>query len=187
VPGIRWRGGVWPRDAEVEFAELVHRESHGLVAAKIIEVDRAMVESFLGTLYEPDPGEVWSATAFRVVAFTDIQDSTLLTQQLGDTAAMRLLRDHDRIARERLVANRGQEVKHTGDGIMASFTSVSRGVDWACDVQRELDERNRTSDPSLRVRIGMSAGEPVADLHLDDRVRFTGYLEAHPQVLEPRE
>jgi class 3 adenylate cyclase len=146
-----------------EFAELVHRESHGLVAAKIIAVDRAMVESFLGTLYEPDPGEVWSATAFRVVAFTDIQDSTRLTQQLGDTAAMRLLRDHDRIARERLVANRGQEVKHTGDGIMASFTSVSRGVDWACDVQRELDERNRTSDPSLRVRIGMSAGEPVAE------------------------
>ncbi len=30
---------------------------------------------------------------------------------------MELLREHDRIVREELEASRGQEVKHTGDGI----------------------------------------------------------------------
>jgi class 3 adenylate cyclase len=146
-----------------EATEKVHRESHGQVAAKIIEVDQRMVESFLGSLHEPAAGELWAATAFRVVAFTDVQGSTRLTQELGDAPAMELLRDHDRIVREELEASRGQEVKHTGDGIMASFTSVSRGVRWAGDVQRRFEQRNETTDRQLRVKIGMSAGEPVAD------------------------
>lgn len=146
-----------------EAAEKVHRESHGQVAAKIIEVDQRMVESFLGSLYEPAAGELWGATAFRVVAFTDIQGSTRLTQELGDAPAIDLLRAHDRIVREELEASRGQEVKHTGDGIMASFTSVSRGLRWAGDVQRRLAERNETTEHQLGVKIGISAGEPVAD------------------------
>lgn len=146
-----------------EAAEAVHRESHGLVAAKIIEVDGAMVESFLGTLHEPSPGELWTATAFRVIAFTDIEGSTSITQDLGDDGAMRLLREHDRIVRGQLDENGGQEVKHTGDGIMASFTSVSRAVEWASAAQREFAERDSGDLPPLRVRIGMSAGEPVAE------------------------
>lgn len=146
-----------------EAAERVHRESHGLVAAKIIEVDQQTIESFLGTLHGPAPGQLWAASPFRVVAFTDIEGSTRLTQELGDAPAMQLLRDHDRIVREELDVSGGQEVKHTGDGIMASFTSVSRGVRWAAEVQRRFEERNGTTLPELRVRIGMSAGEPVAE------------------------
>ncbi|HEX2027990.1 MAG TPA: nickel-binding protein [Nitriliruptorales bacterium] len=144
-------------------AEQVHREAHGLVAAKIIEVDQRMVQAFLGSLDGPAPGELWVEPAFRVVAFTDIEGSTRLTQELGDDLAMELLREHDRIVREHLDATGGQEVKHTGDGIMASFTSVSRGVRWAADVQRGFEARNGTTQPPLRVRIGMSAGEPVAE------------------------
>jgi class 3 adenylate cyclase len=144
-------------------AEAVHRESHGMVAAQIIEVDRRIVESFLGTLHEPAAGEQWAATAFRVIAFTDIEASTRLTQELGDAAAMTLLREHDAIVRRNLESFAGREVKHTGDGIMASFVSVSRGVAWAGAVQRELGERNRAATPALRVRIGVSAGEPVAE------------------------
>lgn len=144
-------------------AEKVHRESHGSVATKIIEVDQRMVESFLGSLYEPAPGELWAATAFRVVAFTDMQGSTLLTHELGDAQAIELLRAHDQIVREELETYRGREVKHTGDGIMASFTSVSRCLRWAGVVQRRFAERNETTEHPLGVKIGMSAGEPVAD------------------------
>jgi class 3 adenylate cyclase len=144
-------------------AQAVHEASHGLVAAKIIPVDKQMVESFLGTLHEPAPGEAWAATAFRVIAFTDIEASTHLTQEVGDARAMALLREHDRIVRENLERHGGQEVKHTGDGIMASFTSVSRGVGWAAEVQRSFDERDHAADSALRVRIGMSAGEPVSE------------------------
>ncbi len=98
----------------VEATEKVHRESHGLVAAKMIEVDQRMVESFLGNLCEPAPGELWSATAFRVVAFTDMEDSTRLTQELGDAPGIALLRDHDRIVREGLDACIGKRSSTRG-------------------------------------------------------------------------
>jgi adenylate cyclase len=57
----------------------------------------------------------------------------------------------------------GREVKHTGDGIMAAFTSVAGAVSCSIDVQRALHERNQREQVSLDVSIGISAGEPVTN------------------------
>jgi adenylate cyclase len=74
------------------------------------------------------------------------------------------VRAHNAIMRDCLAEHRGVEVKHTGDGIMASFASVGRAVECAISVQRALANHNDTNaDMTLRVRIGMSAGEPVAE------------------------
>ena len=54
----------------------------------------------------------------------------------------------------------GSETKHTGDGIMASFPSASRAIECAVAVQRAIAEHANTQ---LRVRIGLNAGEPVAE------------------------
>lgn len=59
------------------------RESHGLVAHTMIEVDGRIVSEFLGKVHEPSPGEPWVATAFRTILFTDMEGSTSLTQQHG--------------------------------------------------------------------------------------------------------
>ena len=75
--------------------------------------------------------------------FTDIVDSTSLTQKLGDEMAMEFLRLHDRIVRDALAAAKGREVKHTGDGIMASFVSAAAAVRCAMQIQRELARRER--------------------------------------------
>lgn len=40
-----------------EAAEAVHRESHGLVAHQMIEVDGRIVTEFLGRVQEPTPGD----------------------------------------------------------------------------------------------------------------------------------
>jgi class 3 adenylate cyclase len=132
-----------------EAVEQVHREAHGLIATNIIEVEPGPIQAFFGAIPEHPPGEAYSESALRAVLFTDLCGSTELTQRLGDAGAMSLLREHDEIVRAALAANRGREVKHTGDGIMASFSSVGeRGA--------EVTER-------LDVRIGISAGEPVSD------------------------
>ncbi len=151
-----------------EAANLVHREAHGLVAEKIIEVEPELVEGFLGggedSAYggvmlagstEPDPG-------IRTVLFTDIVGSTTMTQRLGDEAAMDLLRVHDTIVREALAAANGREVKHTGDGIMVSFVSAAAAIRCATRIQRALAqyEKEHRGYP-LKVRIGAAAGEPV--------------------------
>ena len=71
------------------------------------------------------------------------------------------------IVRSELDKNDGREVKHTGDGIMAAFTSVVSAVAFAVEVQRRLHERNQAAAVPFEVRIGISAGEPVTDDHDD--------------------
>ena len=146
-----------------QAVEDVHRNSHGMVATDVIEVDGRSVERFLGPITDHSPGEAYVETAFRAILFTDIEGSTGLTQRLGDRAAMELLRTHDRVVRHALSAHAGNEVKHTGDGIMATFGSVVGAIATAIDIQRSLAERNASADAPLRVRIGVSAGEPVTE------------------------
>jgi len=147
----------------MEAIDSVHREAHGLVANKIIEVDHRAVAQFLGRIHEPAPGEPYAETAFRTILFTDIEGSTSLTQRLGDAGTMRVLHAHDTAVRESLRAREGHEVKHTGDGIMAAFHSVARGIECAMDIQRRLAEHNETNEIPIGVRIGVSAGEPVTE------------------------
>jgi class 3 adenylate cyclase len=146
-----------------EAAEAVHQEAHGLTATKIIEVEGHSVVSFLGSVPAHPVGEAYVESAFRTILFTDIVGSTDLTQRLGDAKAMELVRTHDLIVRSELAAVGGNEVKHTGDGIMASFASVARAIECAIAVQRMLDARRTGAEHPLHVRIGVSAGEPVAE------------------------
>jgi class 3 adenylate cyclase len=147
-----------------DAAERVHRESHGLIPLDIIEVQQDQVEEFLGPTPRFPPGEAYEASAFRTILFTDIVGSTALTQRLGDAAAMVVLRRHDDAVRDALRGSEGREIKHTGDGIMASFTSASRAVGCALAIQERFAEPATSDvDPSLRVRIGISAGEPVTE------------------------
>jgi class 3 adenylate cyclase len=151
-----------------EAAIRVHQDSHGLLAEKIIEVEPELLEGFLGGGEDSASGAVMlSGSAerdpgIRTVLFTDIVGSTTMTQQLGDEAAMDLLRVHDTIVREALAASKGREIKHTGDGIMASFVSATSAVRCATRIQRALAQYgNERRDYPLKVRIGAAAGEPV--------------------------
>jgi class 3 adenylate cyclase len=147
-----------------DAVEAVHRDAHGELANKIIEVDPAMVRHFLGRIEEPVVGEPWVETAFRAVLFTDIENSTSLTQLHGDAKAMAVVRAHDEFVRDLLARHGGTEIKHTGDGIMATFPSAARAIDCAIAIQRGCDT-HAVEHPTapLRMRIGLNAGEPVAE------------------------
>ncbi len=97
------------------------------------------------------------------ILFTDVAESTALTQRLGDTRARELLRVHERIVRDALALHGGREVKTMGDGFMASFGSATRALECAIAVQKALAAHNRSAPEPLRVRIGLSAGEPIAE------------------------
>ena len=73
---------------------------------------------------------------------------------------------HDRVAREAIESRGGSEVKHTGDGIMAAFASVSPAIECAIAIQRGITAKNEPAGIPLRVRIGLAAGEPV--VHSED-------------------
>jgi class 3 adenylate cyclase/pimeloyl-ACP methyl ester carboxylesterase len=115
----------------------------------------SQVLSFLGSRSSGLPEGLPSG--FQTVLFTDLESSTAVTQRLGDEGAQELLRSHNRAVREALRANSGHEVKHTGDGIMASFASAVSAVTAALQIQALL------TDASVRVRIGVNAGEPITE------------------------
>ena len=142
----------------------VHQASHGLVPNQIIQVDREAVDRLLGPTVEHAPGDPYVDTAFRAILFTDISGSTALTQRLGDAGAMQVLAIHDRVVRDALRLHGGTEVKHTGDGVMASFRSVVDAVGCAITIQRNVTSQLASvvgEERPVAVRIGISAGEPV--------------------------
>lgn len=175
-----------------EAAEQVHREAHGLVAEKIIEVQPELAEGILGNFETnaagavvfPGRGPNARDPGIRTILFTDVVNSTTLTQSLGDEAALAVLGVHDTIVRDALSASGGREIKHTGDGIMASFVSAAGAVRCAIQIQRELDKYAQANPKrSLKVRVGAAVGEPV-EQHNDlfgSTVQLAARLCGHAQ------
>ncbi len=166
-----------------EAADAVHREGHGLTAARIMEVTPEIAEAFMGAA-ETDkagavllPGNVEHDPGTRTVLFTDIVGSTSMTQQFGDEIALRLLKLHDFIVRSALISTSGREVKHTGDGIMAVFHSAASAVRCGMNVQQKISQhRSEHPEHPLQLRIGLAAGEPIE--HHNDLFGSTVQLAA---------
>jgi len=149
-----------------ESIHRLHDEAHGSIPNEIIEVDPMTVDAFLGRIKDPVPTQGESAidSAFRIIMFTDLKDSTTMTTRFGDTKAMQFLRIHNKLTRSSLRENNGREVKHTGDGFMISFTSVSNAIDCAIEIQNAFASYNQEHpDEPMHLRIGLSAGEPVEE------------------------
>jgi class 3 adenylate cyclase len=101
-------------------------------------------------------------------AFTDIEGSTRLLQQLGDEAYATVSRDHRRIVREAFGAAGGSEVDTQGDAFFYSFPRARDAVAGAVAAQRALRSHDWPAGHELRVRMGLHTGEP----HIGDE----GYL-----------
>jgi class 3 adenylate cyclase/tetratricopeptide (TPR) repeat protein len=98
------------------------------------------------------------------ILFSDIEDSTVLTERLGDERWLEVLREHNTIFREQISRHAGYEVKSQGDGFMLAFPDPCEALECAIDVQRAFAERERDgSGESLHVRIGLHTGEVISE------------------------
>ena len=125
---------------------------------KILEV----IAEFLGDEFPYNETDT-AQGALKLVLFTDVAGSTALTERLGDEKARKLLREHERITREALNAYGGLEVKTMGDSFMASFSSAAKALECAIAMQRAFAEHNESADEPIMVRVGLNAGEPIAE------------------------
>jgi class 3 adenylate cyclase len=140
----------------------VHEEAHGQLPSAVIELDpNAPLNALLGPLPTHPVGTSYSEPAMRAIVFTDIRGSVAQTMELGDEGHMAVLSAHNEIVRRALEQHTGREVKHTGDGIMAAFGSVSGAVEFGISAQRGFEAWNAKSEVALEVGVGISAGEPV--------------------------
>jgi adenylate cyclase len=147
------------------------------------------IDEFLGE-GEEAAAEAPAASGMVTILFTDMEGSTSLTQRLGDAKAQEVLRTHNAIVRGALKAHSGSEIKQTGDGIMASFPVASKALECAIAMQRAFAEQNESAEEPIRVRIGLNAGEPIAEdkdlfgTAVQLAARICGHAEAG-QILAP--
>jgi class 3 adenylate cyclase len=98
------------------------------------------------------------------VLFTDVVDSTALRSRVGEEAAESLRVTHDALLRGAVESQRGIVVKHTGDGVMATFSAAVDAVAAAVAIQQAVDAHNRRSDQErFEVRVGISVGDVTFD------------------------
>jgi class 3 adenylate cyclase len=122
------------------------------------------IDDFLGEGEKAGTGaEGLSTDIVNTILFTDVEGSTALTQRLGDAKARDVLREHERMVRDALKTHGGSEVKTMGDGFMTSFSSATKALECAVAMQRAFAEHNEKADEPIKVRIGLNAGEPIAE------------------------
>ena len=98
------------------------------------------------------------------ILFTDIAQSSEMTEKLGDLGAQEILHAHNAIIREQLADNGGFEVKSTGDGFMIAFPSARRALLCAIAIQRAFKSyRAQHPDNPLRISIGLHTGEAIKE------------------------
>ena len=161
---VRWLDVALARGLASRIPDARLAVLQGMSATPVLgdtEAVLAAIDEFLGEGEGAAAGPTPSGLV--TILFTDMEGSTTLTQRLGDAKAQEVLRTHNRIVRDALKAHSGSEIKHTGDGIMASFTSASRALECAIDIQRAFVQHNESAEEPIRVRIGLNAGEPVAE------------------------
>ena len=160
-----------PRTAHIFREDLTRDLMNGLRDGRLVSVrtpeERVRVtEEFLdGTtsiaIAPPIPDA--AAGAFRTIVFTDLEGHTGMMQRLGDADGRQVLRTYERLTRDALRAHGGTEMKQLGDGIMASFLSATRALQFAAALQRAVAAHAEAGGEVLRVRVGVNAGEPIAE------------------------
>jgi len=115
-----------------------------------------LILAFLG-LSAPTTSAPAAPAGMAVVLFTDIVDSTALTERLGDTVFRTASRALDEGMRAAMRDAGGTPVdgKVLGDGVMAVFTSASQAIAAA----RRCIELSAESE--LRLHVGLHAGDVI--------------------------
>ena len=136
--------------AQIPSARMVELEGvDHLPAVGDITSITGEVEQFLTGHRHEDPPDRVLAT----VLFTDIVDSTRRAAELGDRRWRELLGRHDEITRDEISRFQGREVKHTGDGFLATFDGPTRAVRCATTLTDRMPELG------IDIRSGLHTGE----------------------------
>jgi class 3 adenylate cyclase len=107
------------------------------------------IEEFLTGARRGAEGDVLTMT----VLFTDVVASTEHQARVGQREWSRLTDHHDAMVRAALSRHRGDEVKTTGDGFLATFDATGRALRCASDILAGA------KDIGLDLRAGVHTGE----------------------------
>ncbi len=126
----------------------------------------ADVQEELAAISSSEAGRVDQAEALEglpvTLLFTDLVDSTVLLQRVGDEKGQRIFEAHHEVLKQVVEAHGGHEVKWLGDGLMVAFRSAASAVRCAIAMQRAAHEGAAAGEP-VAIRVGLNVGEALRD------------------------
>ena len=139
-----------------ERFEQLRAESHDLNRDQLVGLALETIEDELRQRTE--------VSTFRVIVFTDLESSTSFMADAGDADAREAMRQYDLRTNEALAKHRGERVKGTGDGVLATFSSVAEALACVVELARAVDHAVERGELPLRLRVGVHVGETIADM-----------------------
>jgi eukaryotic-like serine/threonine-protein kinase len=144
----------------VERALAARLEAQGLADIDVLTSIEAVVAA-LGS-ERTDLSALAADDGTVTILFSDIENSTLMNERLGDARWLEVLREHNAVFRRRLAEHGGYEVKSQGDGFMLAFAQPSEALAFALGVQGELAADAEPTE-AISVRMGLHCGEAIAE------------------------
>ncbi len=145
----------------------MHNKAHGQVPNRIIEVNTAIVESFLGRLEDPEKSQnaalnIIRDPAFRTIMVIALKQSTL--SQNNSSRLKTLIYDFNNAVGKLLKNYDGTAVKQTKNNYLVSFKSASNAVAAAREIQLLFkDFKKENKEGTCFVKMALSAGVPVTE------------------------
>ncbi len=154
-----------------ESCEATHREAHGNVACKIVEVESGFYNLFMGKNHRLDHGLVRNEDGgidlgYRFVLIVDIRGNTDVTSS-SDYKLLKFPEEAKRLAMDYISHYEGKEVKVEGDdSIVAVFKKSMNAVSCAVEIKNKFEEKiSNTNDAEWDIlfKMGLSGGQPLTE------------------------
>jgi AraC-like DNA-binding protein len=149
----------------------MHDHAHGLIPHQIIEVDKNVVNAFLGRIEDPESNTLLENTnipiidepAFRIIAYIQINDFELLKSSSNSDDLSRIVEGVSNEIRNALDTFNGNLVRKTSNSFILSFMSVSSAIDCTLAIQKSANSiLKKLNSKNHFLKIGLSAGSPVS-------------------------
>lgn len=144
----------------------LHNKAHGLTPHQIIHVNQAIVESFLGRIYDPENHEiqdgnlkVFNDPAFRILVLIKLLNPIILQERIGVDAAGEFYRTY-KTNLEKFSAELDCEIAEQPEPeiTILSFSSSTKAVKFALALHNSFSDEQRES---LYLKISINGGLPV--------------------------
>ena len=151
----------------------MHDHAHGLVPHQIIEVDKNVVNAFLGRIEDPKSQKTLEDTnipiidesAFRIILYTGIKDFEIIRFKQHTPDIDRIIENNQILINENLIKHNGSVVKQSAARSIISFISVPDAINFALELQEKtLNSIKALNLYPYNISTGISAGSPVTDV-----------------------
>ncbi|HLV14173.1 MAG TPA: nickel-binding protein [Xanthomarina sp.] len=156
----------------------LHKNSHGAVPQRIIEVNDTIVESFLGRIEDPEKSQnthlnIINDPAFRTIMVIKILNNSLKT--LHKNTFKTANRNNIKLINSLIINFNGRLVQHTNNSFLVSYASVTDAIHCGIKIK---EYHSSVTSPHVKFKIGISAGIPVTEKEglFEDTIKTSNYL-----------